>query len=227
MRDGAVARHAEGRLAPDGLSARPRIARNPWPRPTGPMTMPNSKRASRETGTKSFVGIEARLGLHHRQQIHGRTGGHEDGGAVGIGALDRLDPDQPVAAGAVLDDDVRSSSWPMRCASTRHSVSPPPPAANGKMILVNDAACARAAFVLANSGHARDAVMKSRRSIPRPSCSNLAHYSRTARPTEWSISSRCSLASQPTRRKSASAPLPNRRSGAYWLPLTTSPADPT
>ncbi len=40
--------------------------------------MPNSKRASSETGTKSLARVEARLGLHHRQQIHGRTGGHQD-----------------------------------------------------------------------------------------------------------------------------------------------------
>ncbi len=51
-----------------------------------------------------LLGIEARLGLHHRQQIHGGARGHENGGAVGLGALDRLDPDQPVATGAILDD---------------------------------------------------------------------------------------------------------------------------
>jgi hypothetical protein len=49
--------------------------------------------------------VEARDGLRHRQQIHGRTGGDQNGGAVGIGAPDRLDPDQPVTAGAVLDND--------------------------------------------------------------------------------------------------------------------------
>jgi len=29
-----------------------------------------------------------------------------NGGSIGIGVLDRLDSDQPIAAGTVLDDDV-------------------------------------------------------------------------------------------------------------------------
>ena len=66
----------------------------------------NSKRASCETGTKSFAGSKLGSVLDHRQQVHGRACRHQDGGAIGACAFHRPDADQPVAAGAVLDDEI-------------------------------------------------------------------------------------------------------------------------
>ena len=105
MRNGAVARHAIGRLVRVGLEPGHQLLE----------VLGADRRAgdhaeleARELRDRHEIlrRIEARHRLHHRQQVHGRTGGHQDGGAVGIGAHDRLDPDQPVAAGAVLDDDI-------------------------------------------------------------------------------------------------------------------------
>jgi hypothetical protein len=50
--------------------------------------------------------VETRRRLDHRQQIDRRPRGDENGRTVRVGALDRLDTDQPVAAGAILHDDV-------------------------------------------------------------------------------------------------------------------------
>ena len=138
MRNGAVARHAKRRLVGIGLEpghkslevlgidgrARPRRrtrsvpaarpARNPWLCRSSARSPPS---AANTSSGRSSPGSWCRRGWAF---------------------LTDLDADQPVAAGAILDDDgCGRAAGAICCATIRHSESPPPPAANGKMILVS------------------------------------------------------------------------------------------
>src|SRR5882672_1469583 len=110
MRNGAVAWHAEGCLARVGLEPGHkllevlRIHRRT-------RDYPELEASELRDRYEIPGGVEARLGLHHRQQIHRRTGSDEDRGSVGTGAFDGLDSNQPIAAGTVLDNHVAIEKW--------------------------------------------------------------------------------------------------------------------
>jgi hypothetical protein len=103
MRNGAVAGHAKCRLARVGLEPGHKLLEvlRIHSRAGNNAELETCEQRDRH---EILVQVKARLRLHHRQQIHRRTGGHEDGGSVGAGVLDRLDSDQSIAAGAILDD---------------------------------------------------------------------------------------------------------------------------
>src|SRR5260370_38087073 len=71
--------------------------------------------------------VKARLKLDHRQQVHRRTGGHQDRGPVGPGALDGLDSDHPITAGAVFDVTRPTKKLPAGLAQDPAQASPAPP----------------------------------------------------------------------------------------------------
>ena len=110
--------------------------------------MPNSKRASSETGTKSLavskLGSASTIG--NRYMVGPVvTSTVAPSGLAPFTALIPISPSPPVRFSTMM---VRSNVALMSCARMRHSVSPPPPAENGKMIRVSgpDAACAAPAF---------------------------------------------------------------------------------
>ncbi|MBB2734476.1 DNA-binding transcriptional LysR family regulator [Bradyrhizobium japonicum] len=76
-------------------------------------------------------------------------------------ALMPIRPSPPVRFSTTM---VRCSAGAISCAISRHSVSPPAPAANGKIIFVSPA-CACDPPACANSGKPRHPAMKLRRSI--------------------------------------------------------------
>jgi hypothetical protein len=104
MRNGAVARHAETRLVRIGLEPcnQTREILCIDSRADGDAEFKSRQQRHRH---EILVTIEGRIRLHHRQQKHGRPGGDKYRGPVRSGTLDRLDPDQPAAAVALLHDD--------------------------------------------------------------------------------------------------------------------------
>ncbi|MGY3510895.1 hypothetical protein ACVIQY_003870 [Bradyrhizobium sp. USDA 3051] len=145
----------------------------------GLITSANSKRASSETGTKSFaaskLGIVSTIGSRY---IVGPvvTSTMLPSGLPPFTALMPIRPSPPVRFSTKM---VRCSAGAISCAISRHSVSPPAPAANGKMILVSPA-CARVAPTCASSGRLRHRTMNLRRSMGFLHRYGWQHESRTA-----------------------------------------------
>src|ERR1700731_2596415 len=104
----------------------------------GPVTTPNSKRASSETGMKSLyrskLGSASTIGSRY---IVGPVVARIEVPS-GLAFLTHLIPIRPSPPGRFSTMMVRSSSWPAYCATSRQSVSPPPPAENGKINLVSE-----------------------------------------------------------------------------------------
>src|SRR5882724_8163058 len=131
-----------------------------------PTKTQNSKRASWLTGTKSFaaskLGVVSTIGSRY---IVGPvvTRMVVPSGLADFAALIPISPSPPVRFSTMI---LRSSGWLMFCASTRQSASPPPPAANGKMIFVSGPDCADAWPDIASSAHAALPLRNSRRFIP-------------------------------------------------------------
>jgi hypothetical protein len=103
VRDGAVAGHAKRRLVRIGLQPANKLL-EVFDIQCGTYSDTELEAGEQRDRHEILVQIKARLGLHHRQQIHRRTCRHEDGGSVGVGISDKFDGDQPVRAGAVFDD---------------------------------------------------------------------------------------------------------------------------
>jgi hypothetical protein len=107
MRNGAVAGHAERGLVRIGFQPRDELLEVlDLGRDSG--ADEDTELEPHELADRNEIlrRVKTRRGLDHRQQIHRRSRGHEDGGAIGIGSFHRLDTDQAITAGAVLDDDV-------------------------------------------------------------------------------------------------------------------------
>jgi len=76
-----------------------------------------------------------------------------------------ISPSPPVRFSTMT---LRSSSGAILCATIRHSASPLPPAANGKMILVSGPDWANATPALADNARPAHPAMKLRRSMFSP-----------------------------------------------------------
>ena len=105
----------------------------------GLITTANSNRASSDTGTKSFavskLGVVSTIGSRY---IVGPvvTSTMLPSGLAPFTALMPMRPSPPVRFSTTM---VRCSAGAISCAISRHSVSPPAPAANGKIIFVSPA----------------------------------------------------------------------------------------
>ena len=134
----------------------------------GPATTANSKRASSETGTKSLawskLGFASTIGNRYmvgpvviRIVV--------PSGAAFITDLIPIRPSAPVRFSTMM---VRSSARRRCSAMRRHSMSPLPPAANGKISLVSGPDWASALPGLARASAPAHPAMNSRRSIAIP-----------------------------------------------------------
>ena len=167
MRNGAVARHAVGRLDRIGLEPGDQLleVRGADRRAHGDT---NSKRASSETGMKSFTG--SKLGwfstIGNRYMVGPVvTRMVVPSGLAPFTDLMPISPSPPVRFSTMK---LRSSSGGRYCASCRHSMSPLPPAANGKTIRVSGPDWARAAPIGAAAEKTRPPATKSRRFMSKP-----------------------------------------------------------
>src|SRR5882757_8301714 len=143
----------------------------------GLATTPNSKRASSDTGTKSLdvskLGVTSVIGSRYMVgPVVTRT--VDPSAAAPLTDLMPINPSPPVRFSTMT---VRLSSGPRLWATTRHSASPPPPAAKGKMIF-NGPDCASALPEPATSDHPMLPAKNPRRSIFGFPSYDLAHYNR-------------------------------------------------
>src|SRR5665647_473928 len=144
----------------------------------GPTTMPNSKRAGSDTGTKSL--FRSKLGLFSTM---GNT--YIVGPVVtrivapsGLAFLTHLIPISPSPPVRFSTMTVRSSSRPTCWASRRQSVSPPPPAAKGKIILVGGPDSPNASLAIRDNDRPAQPAMKLRRSTVLSPTGALVDYIR-------------------------------------------------
>src|SRR5450432_2537476 len=145
----------------------------------GPATTPNSKRASSETGMKSRavskLGSVSTIGSRYivgpvvtRIVVPSELAFLTD--------LIPISPSPPVRFSTIT---VRSRSWPTCCARIRQSVSPPPPAAKGKITLVKGPDSPSASPANAETDRPAHPAMKLRRSTPAlPGVHDFSHYTR-------------------------------------------------